>query len=87
MASLSDWTSGQFKNLRKESKPKILKICKYHRLLVTASFAFCVISIEPIEVQTRSAPQNDRLNLRFVKKMVRNGQKTAKRAGKWRRFP
>ena len=30
-------------------------------------FAFCVITIEPIEVQTRSAPQNDRLNLSFVK--------------------
>jgi hypothetical protein len=45
-------------------------------------FAFCVITSEPIEVQTCSAPQNDRLNLSFVKyikvivkKMARNGQK------------
>ena len=30
-----------------------------HRLLVTAPFAFCVITFEPIEVQTRSAHQND----------------------------
>ena len=30
--------------------------------LVTTPFAF-----EPIEVQTRSAPQNDHLNLSFVK--------------------
>ena len=30
-------------------------------------FAFCVITIETIEVQTRSAPQNDPLNLSFVK--------------------
>ena len=30
-------------------------------------FAFCVIIFEPIEVQTHSAPQNDRLNLSFVK--------------------
>ena len=30
-------------------------------------FAFCVITFEPIEFQTHSAPQNDRLNLSFVK--------------------
>ena len=47
-------------------------------------FAFCVITFEPIEVQTCSAPQNDRLNLSFVKnimwiakKMTINGCKTA----------
>ena len=46
--------------------------------------AFCVITFEPIEVQTLSAPQNDRLNLSFVKdnyvdggKVARNGRKTA----------
>ena len=46
-------------------------------------FAFCVISFEPIKFQTHQAPQNDRLNLNFVKdahtygeKMVRNGHKT-----------
>ena len=36
------------------------------RMFVT-SFAFCVITFEPIEVQTCSAPQNDRLSLSFVK--------------------
>ena len=47
-------------------------------------FAFCIITFEPIKVQTFSAPQNDRLNLRFVKeiyedgeKLARNGRKTA----------
>ena len=47
-------------------------------------FAFCVITFEPNELQTRSAPQNDRLNLSFVKdtyvvgkKMTRNGRKSA----------
>ena len=51
-------------------------------------FAFCVITFEPIEVQTLSVPQNDRLNLSFVKyikvvvkKMARNGRKTAIREG------
>ena len=47
-------------------------------------FAFCVISVVPIIIQTYSAPQNDRLNLIFVKdfhivgtKMARNGRKKA----------
>ena len=47
-------------------------------------FAFCLITLEPIEVQTHSAPQNDHLNLSFVKdflsrwqKLPRNGLKTA----------
>ena len=47
-------------------------------------FAFCVITFEPIEVQTRLTPQNDRLKLSFVKdvnvigkKMARNGCTTA----------
>ena len=30
-------------------------------------FAFCVINFEPIRIQTCSAPQNDGLNLSFVK--------------------
>ena len=29
--------------------------------------AFCVITFEPIKIKTCSAPQNDRLNLSFVK--------------------
>ena len=48
-------------------------------------FAFYVITFEPIEVQTCSVPQNDRLNLSFVEdfhvhgwlKMARNGRKMA----------
>ena len=47
-------------------------------------FTFCAITFEPIEVQTRSSPQNDRLNLYFVKdtyvdgkKLARNGRKMA----------
>ena len=52
--------------------------------MFVTSFAFCVITFEPIEVQTCSAPQNDRQNLVFVKdikvvveKMTRNRRKTA----------
>ena len=46
-------------------------------------FCICVITFEPITFQTCSAPQNDRLNFKFVKdiyvidkKMARNGRKT-----------
>ena len=56
--------------------------------LVTATFEFCVITFEPIEVQTCSAPQNDRLNLVFVKdikvdveKMTRNRHKMIGKTG------
>ena len=63
----------------------------FSRLVVAAPFVFCVITFEPIEVQTRAARQNDRLNLSFVKDSCRkNGQKlskTAIRAGRWRWFP
>ena len=46
-------------------------------------FAFCVITFEPINIQTQLAPQNDRLNLSFVKheNIVFNGRKTAIRVG------
>ena len=57
------------------------------RMFVT-SFAFCVITFEPIEVQTCSAPQNDRQNLGFVKdikvvveKMTRNRRKVIGKPG------
>ena len=47
-------------------------------------FAVYVITFEPIRIQTCSSPQNDRLNLSFVKdfhvvgkKMTKNGQKMA----------
>ena len=35
--------------------------------------AFCVITFEPIEVQICSVPQNDRLNLSFVKDIYVDG--------------
>ena len=47
-------------------------------------FAFCVITVEPIKIQTCSAPQNDHLNLSFVKEiyvvcenMARKGLKSS----------
>ena len=56
--------------------------------MFVSSFAFCVINFEPIEVQTCSATQNDRLNLVFVKdikvdveKMTRNRRKMIGKSG------
>ena len=59
-----------------------MKICDDRRVVVTASFAFYVITFEPIEVQTRSAPQNYRLNLSFVKDTYVDGRKLARNCRK-----
>ena len=52
-------------------------------------FGFFLITIEPIKIQTCLAPQNDGLNLSFVKdtyvdggELARNGRKTLKGAGR-----
>ena len=48
------------------------------------SVMFYVVTFDPIEIQTHQAPQNDRLNLSFLKdfhvvgeKMARKGHKMA----------
>ena len=43
---------------------------------------FYAIAIEPIRVQTRSASQNDRLNLSVVKDTYGNAKKMARKSGK-----
>ena len=40
-------------------------------------FALCVITCEPIKIQTCSAPKNDPLNLSFVKDEHTVGKKMA----------
>ena len=45
-------------------------------------FTFCALTFEPIEVQNRSAPQNDRLNLSFVKDFHLVGEKWQEIVGK-----
>ena len=44
--------------------------------------AFYAIAIEPIKVQTRSASQNDRPNLSFVKDRHGNAKEMARKGGK-----
>jgi hypothetical protein len=41
-------------------------------------FAFCIITFEPIKIQTCSAPQNDHLNLSLVKVIYVVGRKMAR---------
>ena len=38
---------------------------------------FCVITFDPIQIQTHSAPQNDRLNFSFVKDIHVDGENLA----------
>ena len=38
-----------------------------HKKTKMEIFAFCVLTFEPIRIQTSQAPQNDRLHLSFVK--------------------
>ena len=45
-------------------------------------FAFCVIIVVPIMIQTGSAPQNDCLNLSFMKYFHIIGTKMARYGGK-----
>ena len=66
--------------IRRESKIA----SSFNDQLFLACVAFCVITFEPIMIQTCSAPQNDRLNFSFVKgikvvveKMTRNHRKMA----------
>ena len=47
------------------------------------SWAFCVIAFEPIELQTCSVPQNDRLDLSFVKDQHTAGKKWPDMVVKW----
>ena len=44
--------------------------------------AFCVLNFETIEVQTHLAPQNDHLNLSFVKDINVDGRKVARNSCK-----
>ena len=41
-------------------------------------FAVCVITFEPIKIQTCSSPQNDSLNLSFVKDIKVIGKKLSR---------
>ena len=40
------------------------------------------MTFEPIKIQKRSAPQNDRLNLSFLKDTYVNAEKMARKVGK-----
>ena len=67
--------------MQKTVNEGFLQNCKKTKM---ETFAFFVITFEPIKIKTCSAPQNDRHNLSFVKdanmvgqKMAGNGRKMA----------
>ena len=47
------------------------------------TFAFCVITLETIKIQTRQASQHDRLNLNYVKDEHRYDKKCPEMVVKW----
>ena len=67
------------KNTQKRKNAKITKNSTYDFFLQDRSkmkmekIAFCVITFEPIKIQTHSAPQKDRLNFSFVKDINAEG--------------
>ena len=54
-------------------------IVKKTHLYFLRFFAFCVITFVPIMIQTCSAPQNNRLNLSFLKNVPIVGNKRARK--------
>ena len=73
--------------MTKNAKTQKMQMCVFvqnQKKTEMEIFMFCVITFEPIIIQTCSAPQKDRLNFSFVKdtyvgakKMTRNGRKMA----------
>ena len=57
-------------------------VLQYSKKMEMEIFAFCVITFELIKIQTRLAPQNDHLNLRFVKDENTVGKKMARNSPK-----
>ena len=47
----------------KMQKTQMFDFVQNHKKMEMEIFAFCVITFEPIKIQTCSAPQNDSLNL------------------------
>ena len=74
----------KMKNTQKDKKRKnhqkqYIRIffLQNHTEMKMEKIAFCVITFEPIKVKTCSAPQNDRLNLSFVKYIHVDGKNLA----------
>ena len=75
-----NWFKSYGTNVKKTHKRKKRRNCKNitqmrsslqnHKIPDTEIFAFCIITFEPIKVQTRSAPQNDGQNSSFVKDFI-----------------
>ena len=76
------------KNTKRQKLPKSGTVhkkqvfTKLKKKMEKEIFAFCVITFEPIKLQTCSAPQNDRLNFSFMKDIYVVGEKMASKGRK-----
>jgi len=53
--------------MNKSTKISVSHIYRFYKNEAKGNFTFLVITNEPIKMQKCSAPQNDRLNLFFIK--------------------
>jgi hypothetical protein len=60
----------------------VLQFCSKKRICLFCIFAFCVITIVPIMIQTHKVPQNDHLDFSFVKEGDTAGKKMARYGSK-----
>ena len=54
----------------------------FTKLVKTEILTLYATTFEPIKIQKRSAPQNDRLNISFVKDAYVNAKKMGRKVGK-----
>ena len=79
----SDWFKNYDTNCKYFHFLCLLHTSKKMKICIFCFFAFFVITLEPIKVKTCLAPQNDRLNLSFVKDNHIFGEKWPDMVVKW----
>ena len=75
----------QMKNTpkRKKRKNTVHRLVFFYKKTKMEIFTFCVIAFEPIKIQTCLAPQNNCLNLSFVKDIKVVGKTWLEMVIKW----
>ena len=63
-------------------RPYLAIFVQNHKKTKMEICAFCALTFEPIEIYNHEAPQNDHLNLSFVKDEVTYGKKVARKGRK-----
>ena len=82
ITKICDADKQPFFTIKKKQKTLHKRSVFYKIAKKTEIIAFCYIIFEPNKIQTRSAPQNKRLNLSFVKDIYIVGEKLLERVVK-----